>query len=296
MKKNGPSLTYNRQFQDFLADFRNLLYFCYRKDFPPIDPSNITNDIGWGCMLRTGQMMLARCLMVLVLGRDYRVTPSDKMNAYSSYRQLLRWFADSPKFPYSIHNIVKESSDIDSQQQDGGKTSNQIGEWFSPTRLSQCLKVLVRKHSPHGLTMYVGTDGVIYKDKVTALCAFTEEHEERSPLLKRMPSKSTSESTKINNDEDCVPNYWRPVFIIIPLRLGVDKINQVYISGLRAMFALPQSLGIVGGRPRQSLYFVGFQDDQVIYLDPHIVKPSFKPGQEFSADSYHCAIPQKNVT
>jgi hypothetical protein len=41
-------------FREFTIDFSNIIWFCYRKEFPPIEPSSITNDIGWGCMIRTG--------------------------------------------------------------------------------------------------------------------------------------------------------------------------------------------------------------------------------------------------
>jgi len=59
------------------------------------------------------------------------------------------------------------------------------------------------------------------------------------------------------------------------------------------MLRMRQSVGIIGGRPRQSLFFVGFQDESVIYLDPHTVRPAVKLDQEFSPESYHCRIPQK---
>ena len=45
--------------------------------------------------------------------------------------------------------------------------------------------------------------------------------------------------------------------------------NERYIPQLQQVLTWPQSIGIVGGRPSSSLYFVGCQDDQVIYLDPH---------------------------
>ena len=47
------------------------------------------------------------------------------------------------------------------------------------------------------------------------------------------------------------------------------QVNERYIPQLQQVLTWPQSIGIVGGRPASSLYFVGCQDDHVIYLDPH---------------------------
>jgi len=41
---------------------------------------------------------------------------------------------------------------------------------------------------------------------------------------------------------------------------------------LKEMFKFPQSLGILGGRPRASYYFVACQDDDVFYLDPKLIQ------------------------
>jgi hypothetical protein len=51
------------------------------------------------------------------------------------------------------------------------------------------------------------------------------------------------------------------------------QVNHLYLPQLRDLLAFPQSVGIVGGRPSASLYFVGAQGPgSVLFLDPHEVK------------------------
>lgn len=263
----------------FVKDFHSLLWFTYRKDFPPLETSQLTTDIGWGCMLRTAQMMLGALLLRHLLGPAWRVTQEEQLSPYSMYRKILRWFADlpSPKCPYSIHNFVACSKTMDSRL---GETLDKVGEWFSPTRVSVILKQLVRDHSPEGLTMYVAKESVVYISQVVSLCTCSD--------LNTLPSPSSKEEPSSGEDESS----WRPIFIMVPVRLGVEKLNRTYISSLKAMLQMPQSVGILGGRPRQSLYFVACQDDYAFFLDPHVVRPSAKV-DENTYDSYHCNLPQK---
>lgn len=50
-------------------------WLTYREGFPNIGTSRYTNDVGWGCMLRAGQMLLAHALIVLHFGRGWRYEP-----------------------------------------------------------------------------------------------------------------------------------------------------------------------------------------------------------------------------
>lgn len=58
----------------------------------------------------------------------------------------------------------------------------------------------------------------------------------------------------------------------MPLRLGIDRVNPLYHDIIKGALRSPLSVGIVGGRPNRAFYFVGHQDDDLLYLDPHCVR------------------------
>jgi cysteine protease ATG4 len=258
----------------FIKDFESLVWFTYRKDFPPIGPADITSDIGWGCMLRTGQMMLAEALIIHFLGRDWHFSGPD-LQPYSIYRQLLRLFADSPAItcPFSLHNIVHKNKAMTPTLE-----TNYKGEvWFAPSVIAKVLRSLVHQHGPDSFAMYVSSDGVICKDKVELACT--------------QPRDNNNARVNVNDNVD--HGGWRSVFILVPVRLGIEKLNPVYFRAICECLKMPQTVGIIGGKPKQSFYFVGFQEDYLIYLDPHIVHETVRPDRDFSNETYHCRAPQK---
>ena len=80
------------------------------------------------------------------------------------------------------------------------------------------------------------------------------------------------------------------LLLLVPIRLGSDSLNTIYIPCIKVSvvliicpivhyFFIPQALlsmdhciGIIGGRPKHSVYFVGFQENKLLYLDPHYVQ------------------------
>lgn len=119
---------------------------------------------------------------------------------------------------------------------------------------------LVNQELVPGIRAYISNDGVVYRDEVETLCK-----------------------------ESGSPN-WDAVLIVIPLRLGVDKLNNIYVEDIKYVFHIPQCVGILGGRPRAAFYFVAYQDDSLLYLDPHILQPVVAMIDEFPTDVMLCEI------
>lgn len=135
---------------EFLDDMETKIWLSYRSNFPPIskssDPaatsamsfstklrnlgnqSGFTNDTGWGCMIRSGQSLLANSLAMLRLGREWRLTDGEKEQ---EHKDLLALFADTPDAPLSLHKFVEHGA------QACGKHP---GEWFGPSATARSLQ------------------------------------------------------------------------------------------------------------------------------------------------------------
>ncbi|KAF9998221.1 Cysteine protease atg4 [Entomortierella chlamydospora] len=246
------------QWADFQRDFTLGLIWCtYRHGYQPIRPSNFTSDVGWGCMLRSGQGLLSNALAIQFMGRGWnRPAPGDP--EWSHYVRILSWFLDdmNAKSPFSVHRIALL----------GKQLGKNIGEWFGPSTTSQVIKALVHNFPESGLSVYVTTDGVIYKDQV-------EE------VMKK-------------------PGGFGQLLILVTIRLGIDKLNPIYNEAIKSTFEFPQSLGIAGGRPSSSYYFVGYQGDDLFYLDPHHSRfvVETKELSTYTVEdlaSYHCEVIRK---
>ncbi|KAL4911827.1 hypothetical protein BDW62DRAFT_216968 [Aspergillus aurantiobrunneus] len=270
---NGQQPTTNTSCwpEPFLLDFESKIWMTYRSNFTPIpkdasqegnsaltlsvrlrsqliEPQGFTTDTGWGCMIRSGQSLLANAMAILSLGREWRRTdgPSDEV-------QLLSLFADLPDAPFSVHNFVKHGAEF---------CGKHPGEWFGPTATARCIQGLSAKYSQSTLQVYIADDNSdVYEDKF--MSASRNEH-----------------------------GIVRPTLILLGLRLGIDRVTAVYWNGLKAVLQFPQSVGIAGGRPSASHYFIGVQGSHFFYLDPHNTRPAptfSKSGSltQDDIDTYH---------
>ncbi len=87
------------------ADFRSRIWCTYRRGFPALGRgSAFSSDVGWGCTLRSGQMMVAEVLVRSLLGRGWR---HEEGSLPDLLKYVLSQFEDGmgPGAPLSIHSI-----------------------------------------------------------------------------------------------------------------------------------------------------------------------------------------------
>lgn len=254
-------------FEGFKADFMSRLWLTYRREFPVLNGSTYSSDCGWGCMLRSGQMLLAEALICHFLGRGWRWNPEQQPTTKQSYienvnhRKIIKWFGDKPSrnSPLSIHSLV----------QLGESMGKKAGDWYGPGFVAHLLKQAVNLASKDNyefdsLHVYVAQDCAIYVRDVLEQCC---------------PKKDGN---------------WKSLILLIPVRLGAEKFNAIYAPCLTALLSIEQCIGIIGGRPKHSLYFVGYQDDKLIHLDPHYCQEMVDVwAADFPLTSFHCRSPRK---
>lgn len=255
--------------------------------------AGLTTDSGWGCMLRTGQSLLANALINVHLGRSWlrETLPMrqvefleqlaslsldssaeaqglhdwrEKRARHVTYVKILSWFLDdpSPACPFGIHRMARE----------GKRLGKEVGEWFGPSTAAGAIKQLVSEFGDAGIAVELAHDGVFYLDEVRAAAGAAT------------PSKSAK------SRQAAAISWRRPVLILVGIRLGLESVNPIYYESVKATFSFPHSVGIAGGRPSSSYYFMGHQGNSLFYLDPHNVRPAVP--LRYPPSSFPSAVPR----
>ncbi|KAF9087746.1 Cysteine protease atg4b [Mortierella sp. AD031] len=252
----------------FMADFESRIWFTYRKDIARIEPSFYTSDAGWGCMMRTGQSLLAQAFVQIMLGRDWRADSSASEESCQKYSTLLSWFADEPDRYYGIHSIAKAGVALDKR----------VGEWFGPSTVAHALRRLSYKHPDCPVAVVVSMDNTIRISELVHAATGKDNRNAQSDIYGAGPGSPDPQQPQQQHRRQR-SGYWKPVVVMMPARYGLDKLKEGYVGNLKQLFKLPQFLGIAGGRPGRSLYFVAYQARATHEEMTHCPSPS-----------YHCNV------
>ncbi|URE15651.1 hypothetical protein MUK42_12211 [Musa troglodytarum] len=238
----------------FLEDFLSRIWITYRKSFDPIGDSKFTCDVNWGCMIRSSQMLVAQ--------------PHDP-----GYIEILHLFGDSEACAFSVHNLL----------QAGKGYGLAAGSWLGPYAMCRTWETLA-----HANKEQVESDKCKESLPMVLYTVSGDEDGERGGA----PVISIKVAARLCYDFSKGQLNWAPILLLVPLVLGLEKINPRYIPLLWETFTFPQSLGILGGRPGASTYIVGIQDNKALYLDPHEVQLAVdikRDDLEADISSYHCS-------
>ncbi|RLV90086.1 Cysteine protease ATG4 [Spathaspora sp. JA1] len=199
------------------------------------DYDNFNSDVGWGCMIRTTQTLLANTLV--------------KLQQDADEERIIGLFQDNLNCVFSIHNFIRVAS----------KSPLEVkpGQWFGPNAASLSIKKLLDQIKPKAIE---GVD---------------------------LPKVFISENSDLYDEEIETNLENSSLLILFPVRLGIDNVNSYYYSSIFQLLSSDFTMGISGGKPSSSFYFLGYQNQDLIYLDPHL--PQLYQPTAIDYQTYHCA-------
>ncbi|KAJ3434565.1 cysteine protease atg4 [Anaeramoeba flamelloides] len=188
----------------FLYDLESRIYLSYRHNFQSVQ--GFTTDTGWGCMYRTGQMMLAQAFQFFLLGRNWRFTKTHEKELLI-YFGIVRWFCDDRLAPYSIHKMMNE----------GFSLGIKPGEWHSPTSVSNVLSRLVEKSHNDFFKLYVSRDSTVSLSKIESIARSDKQFDHRKILFSTLYDEET------NNDLSLIESSKEKVDLEEGITISWDK-------------------------------------------------------------------------
>ena len=273
------SKTYTQDIMNKLIySIGKIIYLSYKKNFPSIinkkKNKTYTNDSGWGCMIRCGQMILSRAI--------YKYYKNFKFDSFEALIQTSKYFLDKPllfeEFPEEFFHMISiflKNNDTHNIEFDKLKGSfspfslksiclNGIlcnkgaGEWFSDVNMCYLFKLISDNYSLFPNLKILTFQSSVIKEIIINNC-FSKEK-----------SNNENEFIEFENEKYYFKNMG---VIFISVRLGINNISLEYHDSIRKFFLCKESIGILGGIKDLAYYFIGYKDDgELLYLDPHSTK------------------------
>ena len=159
------------------------------------------------------------------------------------------------------------------------------GQWYGINCMSLVMESLNRKFTPvSNFNICTFQDGNINFFKIAA--AGCKD-------LKLNLSYSIIDTSQVNK-----PSVWQNwVLVIVANRFGIKNVATEYYPAIKRFMKLPSFVGLIGGKPNSAYYFCGLIEaptehltesvepiDQLLFLDPHIVRAS--------SDTNSCSDPK----
>ena len=271
----------------FCKKFNKIIMVTYRSKYrPQINTKNnkeYTTDCGWGCMIRSSQMILCRALYKIF---KYNIKQNENLtkiiapfvmdnylniiekNYYGmdNYINKLKSFGKNDIIeidpPFSIHKICIL----------GEKFGRTCGEWFSDYELPKIYDIINTHFDIIPNLSIIHFNSLVELGTILKRC-FKEE----IPNNENNISNENNDNINVINNENIIKiedkNYTmeKMGLIFISNRLGLNNVSPDYYPSLKKVFNCKEFIGIIGGKKKSNSasYFFGYYDNYLLYLDPH---------------------------
>ena len=297
----GKIHIYNKLYDTFIESEKNKFYkkfnkivmVTYRSKYrPQINKKNkkeYTTDCGWGCMIRSSQMILCRALykifkynlkqneknqnltkiLVPFVIDNYLNIIENKYYGIDNYINKLKSFGKNDIIeidpPFSIHKICIL----------GEKFGRTCGEWFSDYELPKIYDIINTNFDIIPNLSIIHFNSLVELGIILKRC-FKEEIANNENNISNENNDNINNINVINNEniikiEDKNYTMEKMGLIFISNRLGLNNVSPDYYPSLKKIFNCKEFIGIIGGKKKSNSasYFFGYYDNYLLYLDPH---------------------------
>jgi len=276
-------------------EINKFLLVTYRSNYKELinskNNSKYTSDCGWGCMIRSSQMIFSRIIYKIFKRKNKEQFSSDLIinsiipffmddNIYISeinkekneyikigmdnYIEQLNKFLEEKTIKNEYKKLDIKSIDppfsihkICTLGEIYGRT---CGEWFSDFELPKIYEIIN------------STFNIIPNLSILHFNSDLEVHKVIEKCFERI-----EDSNAVNlNEKDYFMNEKKEKFIMkrmgaifVSVRLGVSSISSEYFPSIKKLFQCKQFIGFIGGKVNSASYFFGYDEDGFLYLYPH---------------------------
>ena len=290
-----------------------LLIITYRSNYKEQinikNKTSYTSDCGWGCMIRSSQMIFSRMIYKIfkytyknrfnsdiviksiipffldnnITMTEINIKSSDCINiGLESYINQLNKFLDKKIIENEYKKLYIKSIDppfsIHKICTIGEIFGRTCGEWFSDFELPKIYEIINSTFNiiPNLSILHFNSD--IEMNLVIEQCFEKVETNEGIPL--------EEQKNYFINEKKEIYSFKKMGAIFVSVRLGVTDIPNEYFPSIKKIFESKQLLGIIGGKVNSASYFFGYCDDDLLYLDPHFNQESINDLDEKNLMTY----------
>ena len=261
---------------------KSFLYFSYRTgliDLKFVGCDSYTSDCGWGCMVRCSQMILSKAYIenkILTLKKQGQYINNSIIDKIRE--EVLALFNDSylnieevtnhPDFRY-FWALYEKFAQKNPQYQSIQKIIPPYSIYIL-CKLGNCAGEFTSDINMINVISKINSDIL---DEFNII-NFLVGNVKIKTLIKEFCEEIT-DFENVNNMEIITYNgidykLKKPGIIFISFRLGLDLLDPSYYNDIPKIFNnFRNNLGIIGGIKKRAYYFIGVQDNKLIFVDPH---------------------------